>query len=210
MTEGRRVLVELSAALGAGDRAATERALAGAAEGVDAGEVSPVEVEEALLQAHLFVGFPAVLTAMDRWRDLRGQPAAPEADELATSASTSAWRERGEAVCRRVYGSAYEGLREGVSRLHPALDRWMITEGYGKVLGREGLELGVRELCNVALLAAAGWRPQLHSHARGALLVGVPEEDVELAVELGAASCEDPDRGREARRLWASLAGDAD
>lgn len=210
MTEGQRVLVELSAALGAGGREATERWIVRAVEGVEAGELAPDEVEEALLQAHLFVGFPAVLTAMDRWRDLRGRPAAPEADDLAAPETASAWRERGDAVCRRVYGSAYEGLREAVARLHPALDRWMITDGYGKVLGRAGLELGVRELCNVSLLAAGGWGPQLHSHARGALLVGVPEEDVEAAVEIGAAACGDPARGREARRVWSSLNGATD
>lgn len=208
MTEEVRILVELSAALGGRDDPRTERILGRAAERAEADGHVAASVEEALLQAHLFVGFPAVLTIMGRWRELRDAPAAPEEDGLSAPESTSEWQERGEAVCRRVYGGAYDELRSAVSRLHPALDRWMVTAGYGKVLGREGLELGIRELCNVALLAAAGWGPQLHSHARGALLVGVPPEDVELAVEIGVESCPDPGRAREARRLWASLAGE--
>lgn len=207
MTEEVRILVELSASLGGRDDPRTERILGRAADRAETDGHLAARVEEALLQAHLFVGFPAVLTAMGKWRELRGAPAAPEEDGLSTPESTSEWQERGEAVCRRVYGGAYEELRSEVARLHPALDRWMVTAGYGKVLGREGLELGVRELCNVALLAAAGWSPQLHSHARGALLVGVPEEDVELAVEIGVESCSDPGKARDARRLWASLAG---
>lgn len=207
MTEEVRILVELSAALGGRDDPRTERILDRAAERAEADSHLAAGVEEALLQAHLFVGFPAVLTTMGTWRELRDAPAAPEEDGLSAPASTSEWQERGEAVCRRVYGSAYEELRSAVARLHPALDRWMVTAGYGKVLAREGLELGVRELCNVALLAAAGWGRQLHSHARGALLVGVSEEDVELAVEIGIESCQDPGKAREARRLWASLAG---
>lgn len=207
MTEDEKLLVELSAALGGRDDPRTERTLGRAAERAEADSRVAVRVEEALLQAHLFVGFPAVLTAMGVWRELRDGPAAPEEDGLSAPESTSEWQERGEAVCRRVYGSAYEELRSVVARLHPALDRWMVTSGYGRVLGREGLELGVRELCNVALLAAAGWGPQLHSHARGALLVGVPGEDIELAVEIGTESCRDPGEALEARRLWASLAG---
>lgn len=206
MTEDVRILVELSAALGGRDDPRRERILDRAAERAKADSRVAADVEEALLQAHLFVGFPAVLTTMRKWRELRDAPAAPEEDGLSAPEATSAWRERGEAVCRRVYGSAYEELRSAVARLHPALDRWMVTAGYGKVLGRDGLELGVRELCNVALLAAAGWGPQLHSHARGALLVGVPAEDVELAVEIGTESCPDPVEARRARRLWASLA----
>ncbi|MFW6193054.1 MAG: carboxymuconolactone decarboxylase family protein [Gemmatimonadota bacterium] len=207
MTEDVRLLVELSAALGGRDDPRTERILGRAAERAEADGRMAAKVEEALLQAHLFVGFPAVLTAMEVWRELRDAPAAPEEDGLSAPRSTSDWQERGEAVCRRVYGSAYEELRSAVARLHPALDRWMVTAGYGKVLGREGLELDVRELCNVALLAAAGRGPQLHSHARGALLVGAPGEDVELAVEIGTESCRDPADALEARRLWASLAG---
>jgi hypothetical protein len=49
----------------------------------------------------------------------------------------------------------------------------MIVEGYGKVLGRPGLDAGdVRELCIVALLAVAGRAAQLYSHLRGALNAG--------------------------------------
>ena len=44
------------------------------------------------------------------------------------------WRERGEATCKRVYGAAYERLRQNIRALHPLLDEWMVVDGYGKVL----------------------------------------------------------------------------
>jgi 4-carboxymuconolactone decarboxylase len=67
----------------------------------------------------------------------------------------------------------YERLRLNVRDLHPALDSWMVVDGYGKVLGRPGLDLQRRELCIVAACAAMGQDRQLHSHLRGALNVGV-------------------------------------
>ena len=60
----------------------------------------------------------------------------------------------------------------------------MLTEGYGKVLGRPGLELEVRELCIAGLLAGLDAAPQLHSHLRGALNVGATPEEVEAALEV--------------------------
>lgn len=194
-----RTLLELSAALGAGDRRAVEAALAAAGEERLAGR----EVEEALLQAYLFVGFPPVLRAMAVWR--AGCGAEPPAASEEARTDRAVWRRRGEALCRRVYGSAYEKLRARVRRLHPALDRWMVEEGYGKVLSRSGLDPVRRELCVVALLAAAGHLPQLHSHLRGALHLGAPPDAVSSALEVGltrAASVED---AAAARRLWGEV-----
>ena len=77
----------------------------------------------------------------------------------------------------------YEKLRGNIRALSPSLDEWMIVEGYGKVLSREGLDLGRRELCIVAACAAAGQDRQLHSHLHGALNAGVPADVVRAALE---------------------------
>lgn len=77
----------------------------------------------------------------------------------------------------------------------------MVVEGYGKVLGRPGLDLPVRELCIVALLAVLGAPRQLHSHLRGALNAGAFVEQVEMAV-AEAESSSDSERGAEARAVW--------
>ncbi len=58
----------------------------------------------------------------------------------------------------------------------------MVVEGYGKVLGRPGLSLMMRELCIVAILAVTGASKQLYAHLRGALNVGATPADVDAAL----------------------------
>lgn len=203
---GAASLVELSAELASGGGDELAAVLRRAAE-----EAGPAAVEEAILQSHLFLGFPAALEGMRAWRRLRrgpgGEPGTP-ADDREVREEAAGWEARGEEVCRRVYGSAYEGLRRNVRRLHPDLDEWMIRDGYGKVLGREGLDLATRELCIVATLAAAGSpRQPLHSHLRGALRAGAGPEQVEEALELGLVRRSDPDGRGEARELWRRVRG---
>ncbi|MBL7998956.1 MAG: carboxymuconolactone decarboxylase family protein, partial [Candidatus Kapabacteria bacterium] len=79
---------------------------------------------------------------------------------------------RGEKLCRAVYTTVYEPMREKMSAVIPHLDEWMIVEGYGKTLSRNGLDTVTRELVIVATLASCGWRRQLYSHIRGAINVG--------------------------------------
>jgi 4-carboxymuconolactone decarboxylase len=173
MTEARQALVRISAALALGDGDTLRAALVAAA-----GAVDRIEVEEALLQSYLFLGYPAALRGLSEWRDVSGA-AAP-----AATRDDAEWEERGEATCARVYGGQYDRLRGNIAALHPDMERWMIAEGYGKVLGRPGLELAVRELCIVALLAAQDAAPQLYSHLRGALNAGASVEDVEGTMAL--------------------------
>lgn len=162
-----RVLVQLSAAIAASDEATVRYWLGEAAR-----QVPPVFVEELVLQSYLFCGFPRALNAAREWRRV-SQRLAPDSDEAEDVGLAEEWLVRGERTCALVYGSMYERLRLNVRDLHPALDSWMVVDGYGKVLGRPGLDLQRRELCIVAACAAMGQDRQLHSHLRGALNVGV-------------------------------------
>jgi 4-carboxymuconolactone decarboxylase len=197
MDEGIGALVRLSAALAVGDRERLEAALDRAARIAD-----PEGVEEVLVQSYLFLGYPAALNALALWRERSGRPAPLAAAPL----DWSEWRARGEVVCARVYGSQYQRLRANVARLHPDLEEWMLVEGYGKVLGRSGLELRVRELCVAALLAGLDATPQLRAHLRGALLVGATVAEVEGALAL-AEELVPAERAEVARRVWAEVRG---
>jgi 4-carboxymuconolactone decarboxylase len=110
------------------------------------------------------------------WRTATDEKPAANAD---TEGTLEEWRTRGERTCAVVYGDAYERLRANVRALHPALDDWMIVEGYGKVLSRPGLSLKLRELAIVAACAASRQQRQLHSHLHGALNAGARPEEVE-------------------------------
>jgi len=165
-------LVQVAAAIaGAGEsrtRAIMERC---------APHADPVAVEEVILQSYLFAGFPRTLNAARIWRAVSGHPA-PASDPSAELVNGEEWVQRGEATCHRVYGESYELLRDNVRDLHPALDSWMITDGYGKVLSRPELDLTTRELCIVAACAASGQQRQLHSHLHGALNSGASAEQL--------------------------------
>ena len=191
MTDGDRALIRVSGALASGD----EGALADALSHVH-GLAHDSEVEEVLLQSYLFLGFPASLDAMAAWRRLAG-PGSTEPARL----DYTLWEDRGRDVCEAVYAGQYERLRENVRGLHPDLEQWMLVEGYGKVLGRPGLALVMRELCVVATLAVTGASKQLYSHLRGALNAGAPPAEVETALLEVERFLDDEDRGA-AWALW--------
>ncbi|MFW6088489.1 MAG: carboxymuconolactone decarboxylase family protein [Gemmatimonadota bacterium] len=188
-------LLRLSGALAADAVADVEAELHRASAAAD-----PREVDEAILQSCLFVGFPAALEAAGAWRRIRG-PAPAEADPLADAARGAERAERGERLCRMVYGRAYDALRANVSDANPALDRLMVETGYGTVLARPGLEPATRELCLVAVLAVQARDRQLYSHLRGALRTGAPPAWVEAALEVGLSRAPTGARDR-LRELW--------
>lgn len=136
--------------------------------------VAPELLREALLQTHLFAGFPRAITALsllDREapgaRTLRERPR-----------SVAAWRKRGIRLCRAVYGPDFPALMRNMSRAHPDLADWILVEGYGKTLARPFLTLRERELIVVPTLAALGaWR-QVPSHVGGALRAGASPREL--------------------------------
>ena len=170
--DATRHLVRAAAAIAGANEAKIRQVLEQAA-----GVVSDGDMDEVILQSYLFAGFPRALNSARMWRAISGARA-PESDRSAELRNDSDWIERGEQTCRIVYGESYELLRDNIRALHPALDAWMITDGYGKVLSRPQLSLRVRELCIVAACAAAGQQRQLHSHLHGALNSGATAGEV--------------------------------
>lgn len=201
LDDATRALVRLSAIITAGTDEQIRHALTDAAPRIPA-----VHVEELLLQSYLFAGFPRALNAMRDWRRLRPEPVPDVAAGASAVGDVDDWRRAGEVTCAAVYGVMYDRLRENIRHLHPRLDDWMITEGYGKVLSRPGLDLARRELCIVAACAAASQDRQLHSHLHGARNVGVRPDVIGAAI----ASLSDllgPERARSVELLWTRVRG---
>ena len=160
-------------------------------------------VDELLLQSILMVGYPRALVAFTIWRKLSGL-SAPDGDADQGYDRAPEWTRRGEELCAVVYGGNYQKLRESVRALHPAVDSWMITEGYGRTLSRPGLDLRRRELCTVAQTAVLEAPRQLHSHLRGALHAGASFGQIE-----GALSIVNPllsfDQWKKVKQLWRTV-----
>jgi 4-carboxymuconolactone decarboxylase len=193
-----RALVRLAATIAAGDEAAMRSEMSRALV-----EARAEWIEEVILQSYLFAGFPRTLNAAREWRRVSSREA-PAADDGERIDLVGAWSVQGQRTCAIVYGDFYQRLRHNIRALHPALDAWMIVEGYGKVLSRPGLDLARRELCIVAACAASRQERQLHSHLHGALHSGVSADAVGAALEA-VSGMVPPDDAERHRLLWARV-----
>jgi 4-carboxymuconolactone decarboxylase len=194
-----RELVRFAAAIAQGD----EPDLRERVRSVRVAQVPVVWVEELLLQSILMCGYPRALVAMSVWRKFSGVKA-PALDAEASYDAQSEWTRRGEATCAIVYGDNYRKLRDNVRALHPAVDEWMIAEGYGRTLSRPGLDLMRRELCTVAQTAILETERQLHSHLRGALNAGADPMQVDAVLSVVNPMISF-DAWRKVKELWRSV-----
>lgn len=146
---------------------------------------TPIEFYEAFLQTYLFAGFPSALEAISCL-----QTTCKEMNLSLDVSSTIEWniphfRKQGEELCESIYTTTYSKMRTNLNALSPDLADWMIVEGYGKTLSRQGLKPRLRELLIVSTLAVLGWKNQLYSHLRGAMNVGAaPIECIDILNNL--------------------------
>jgi len=196
-----RELVTLAAAIAMGDEPAIERAVGASLKaGVESGWV-----DELLLQSILICGWPRALTGARVCRQAGVHPD-PAGEDATNYARHAEWKARGIATCRKVYGETYEALRRNIHALHPAIDAAMIVEGYGRILGRPGLDLARRELCTIAQIAVQSARRQLRSHLKGALNAGASVNVVGQVLELVRPMLP-PEEWDETRVLWERVRG---
>lgn len=174
-----RAIVAVAAAIAEGDPHQLDARVKGAL----AAGVPPLAIDELVLQSVLTVGWPRALIAAGAWRAAVGAPAENGGDDLDYSAHAT-WTARGEVTCAAIYGDHYDKLRANVRGLHPALEAWMVTEGYGRTLSRPGLDLKLRELCTVAQTAVLNTPRQLHSHLLGALRAGASFAEIEATLDV--------------------------
>ena len=192
-----RSLVHVAVAVATGDTAALKQRLLAAR----ALPVPEPWVDELLLQSLLNVGYALGLQAFGVWREVSPSPAPAE------GLSHDGWRdwgERGARVCGAVYGRTYHKLLLNLRALHPALEGLVLVDAYGKLIGRDGLDLKRRELCTLAEIAVLDTPRQLHAHLRGALNTGSTAEEVD---EVLALVEQDVDSGQALRvwELWAEV-----
>jgi 4-carboxymuconolactone decarboxylase len=197
LDDATRCLVRLAAVIGAGSEQQVRQLL------VQSRSLPTPWVDEVILQSYVFAGFPRTLNAAREWRRISGV-AAPSLDidaDVRAPGKATEWHARGQETCAAVYGDMYDKLRVNIAKLHPALEHWMINDGYGKVLSRPGLDLVRRELCVIAICALAEQDRQLHSHFHGALNVGATVGQVNGTLDA-LSDLIDEDSLRRYRMLW--------
>lgn len=134
---------------------------------------------EAVLQAHLFAGFPRVVEAYEVLERLGGLGPVG-ADEVGQALDPTA----GERLFARIYDDQAEEVRARLAEHHGDFAKWIAEHAYARVLGRPGLDPHTRELLAVAALAATAQTRQLASHTRGALRCGATPAQIHAVLEV--------------------------
>lgn len=139
---------------------------------------SKVEIYEALLQLYLFTGFPNALVSLKI------------ANEYFNFGNNKVYTDDnidfkvvGEKYCKRIYGEKYPKLINNVESFSSELSRWLVSEGYGKVLSRKQLSLKKRELSIISVLCCLKFDSQLFSHINGAYRLGVSIKVIENVIK---------------------------
>ncbi len=144
---------------------------------------------EVVLQSYLFLGFPRMLIAAESLdKVLPGKNTNPRT-VMTGDRESNDWYESGMKLYQRIYDRSSASLRDKVEAIAPEIFRWMIIEGYGKVLSRPGLDIVDREVSIIGFLMMENRDQQLHSHVRGAENVGASPELLRyVAEDIGGAA----------------------
>ncbi|HRB00115.1 MAG TPA: carboxymuconolactone decarboxylase family protein [Ignavibacteria bacterium] len=136
-------------------------------------KIEPEKIYETILQAHLFCGFPAAIESLkifnEHFSDYK-----PKISKY----NTSLFSIIGIRNCKLIYNNNFKKLISNITELSPDLKEWMLTDGYGKVMGRKGLNLSEREFINVSVLCTRYYENQLHSHIKGCINLGCDPLDI--------------------------------
>lgn len=139
------------------------------------------KIYEALLQTYLFAGYPSALISLSVYAEYFN----PQ-QKYYEKWNIPLFKKRGNENCRKIYGSKFEKLVNNVNSFSTDLSDWLITEGYGKVLGRRGLPLREREVCNIAVLSSLKYDSQLYSHINGGYRLGLSISEIERIIQSTA------------------------
>ncbi|MFZ1320121.1 MAG: carboxymuconolactone decarboxylase family protein [Ignavibacteria bacterium] len=135
--------------------------------------IEPEKIYETILQAHLFCGFPAAIESLKIF-NTHFSDYKPKISKY----NTSLFRILGIRNCKLIYKNNFKKLISNITELSLDLKDWMLTDGYGKVMGRKGLNLSEREFINVSVLCTRYYENQLHSHIKGCINLGCNPEDI--------------------------------
>jgi alkylhydroperoxidase/carboxymuconolactone decarboxylase family protein YurZ len=145
--------------------------------------VDKIAIYETVLQSYLFLGFPRMIEAALLFNEVFGDMGNSHKIEKISADESRMWFENGLSLCRQVYGCNYETLKNRFIKVSPEIFRWMVLEGYGKVLSRSGMTHIERELAEVAALAVDKRERQLLSHIMGSLNMGAVMELIILIMD---------------------------
>lgn len=173
--------------------------------GLDAG-LTVRQIKEALSQLYAYTGFPRSLNALGTLQKVLGQrkaegKATEEGAEASPMPDSYNALKQGTEVQTKVSGRAFDYA------FSPAEDYYLKAHLFGDIFARDNLTHADRELITVSALSGLeNVMPQLQAHVRGALNMGVTEEQLRnIPAALIAAGLQ-----AEALRCEAAIAAAVD
>ena len=141
------------------------------------------EIVETVIQMALYAGFPASLNALQATREVFFVEKKARADykPMLTQGDQATRFKRGSVLIGQVYGDpkASETMMKNMSDIAPDMARFIMEFPYGDVYSRPGLDMKSREIATVAGLTALGnATPQLKTHIRASLVVGLTKTEI--------------------------------
>ena len=178
-------------------------------QGLDAG-LTVSETREILVQLYAYVGFPRSLNALDELMKLvqarkqRGIDDAPGREPGRAIPTGAALLAAGTANQTRISGGPVKGP---VFEFAPVINQFLQAHLFGDIFERDNLDWQSRELATVGALAATpGVEPQLRSHMRASLRVGLSAAQLQQVTELLAEHMDEQTAKRASAALTQALA----
>ena len=185
LTTEERALVVAKAAIA---NAQWDRFSAAASHAKDTG-VPRARLEETLLQAVLFYGFPRVVSAFETLARAWPAEEPPRGGALPVERQLAA----GTELFDTIYDDNADAVHQMLRSFHHEFHDFVLGAAYGRVLTRPGLTPKTREILAVGALQALQQTPQLIAHGRGALRFGASTTEVREALISAGATDEEAD-----------------
>ena len=150
------------------------------ASGLDAG-LTPNEILEVMLQLLFYAGAPITNTALTvadavfKQRGLKVEPARV----FDTKEDPDALYRRGLATRTKLFGDLPPPPPETATEPHKTMDRYVLEYLWGSVWSRPGLSLQDRVLVVLAAMATSHVEPIFGVYVRGAVKLGLTQEQIE-------------------------------
>ena len=186
LTAREQAIVSVASYTGKGDLEHLKPALGGALEA----DMTINEINEVLIHAYAYCGFPRSLRAIQTFMQVVDERKANGINDIAgrevSEINDNRNRyERGRDILAEISGTSANAPKAGYAIFTPAIERFLKEHLFADLFERDLLTYRERELATVSILAGVGGvEPMLRSHAAICLHLGVTAEQLSALLNI--------------------------
>ena len=186
LTAREQAIVSVASYTGKGDLEHLKPALVGALEA----DMTINEINEVLIHAYAYCGFPRSLRAIQTFMQVVDERKANGINDIAgrevSEINDNRNRyERGRDILAEISGTSANAPKAGYAIFTPAIERFLKEHLFADLFERDLLTYRERELATVSILAGVGGvEPTLRSHAAICLHLGVTAEQLSALLNI--------------------------